>query len=71
MALERRRKDLSIPLSNQLEALKHDRKGQHSIRIGKRRVSNLTHTTLAVRYKRFKISNIFGPIEEAVSRAPW
>jgi proteic killer suppression protein len=28
-------KDLSIPLSNQLEALKHDRKGQHSIRISK------------------------------------
>ena len=28
-------KDLSIPASNQLEALKGDRKGEHSIRINK------------------------------------
>jgi proteic killer suppression protein len=28
-------KDLSIPASNQLETLKGDRKGQHSIRINK------------------------------------
>jgi proteic killer suppression protein len=28
-------KDLSIPTSNQLEALKGDRKGEHSIRINK------------------------------------
>ena len=27
--------DLSIPVSNQLEALKGDRKGQHSIRVNK------------------------------------
>jgi proteic killer suppression protein len=27
--------DLAIPLSNQLEALKHERKGQHSIRINR------------------------------------
>jgi toxin HigB-1 len=29
-------KDLSIPSSNQLEALKGDRKGEHSIRINKK-----------------------------------
>lgn len=29
-------KDLSIPSSNQLEALKGDRKGSHSIRVNKR-----------------------------------
>jgi toxin HigB-1 len=28
-------KDLLIPMSNQLEALKGDRKGQHSIRVNK------------------------------------
>lgn len=28
-------RDLSIPISNQLELLKGDRKGQHSIRINK------------------------------------
>lgn len=28
-------RDLSIPASNQLEALKGDRKGEHSIRINK------------------------------------
>ena len=28
-------KDLTIPVSNQLEALKGDRKGEHSIRINK------------------------------------